>query len=52
MPTDGNNAPYFIDRVADGGWRLRGQRIFDVCENGQCQCNTVSFAERLEDLSA
>lgn len=51
LPTDGNNAPYTIERLSDGGFRFRGQRIFDVCENG-VPVQYRFFAERLEDLSA
>jgi hypothetical protein len=43
---DGNNAPYTIDRPSDGGWKLRGAKIFDVCENGKPVKYRV-FAERL-----
>lgn len=45
-PTDGNNTPYTIDRTSDGGWKLRGTQIFDVCENGQPQKYRF-FAEKL-----
>ena len=51
LPTDGNNAPYTIERLSDGGFRFRGQRIFDVCENG-VPVQYRFFAERLKDLSA
>jgi len=51
LPVDGNNAGYTIDRSVDGGYRLRGQRIFDVCENGLA-VQYRFFAERLEDLNA
>ena len=50
LPVDGNNAGYTIDRSVDGGYRLRGQRIFDVCENGLA-VQYRFFAERLEDLN-
>jgi hypothetical protein len=50
LPTDGNNAPYTIERLSDGGFRFRGQRIFDVCENG-LPVQYRFFAERLEDLN-
>jgi len=46
QPTDGNNTPYTIDRSSDGGWKLRGTQIFDVCENGQPQ-KYQFFAEKL-----
>jgi hypothetical protein len=49
-PVDGNNAGYTIDRSVSGGWRLKGQRIFDVCENGQA-VRYRFFAERLADVS-
>lgn len=35
LPTEGDNAPYVIERTSDDGYTLRGARIFDVCENGQ-----------------
>jgi hypothetical protein len=50
LPVDGNNAAYTIDRSVAGGFRLRGQRIFDVCENG-LPVQYRFFAERLEDLN-
>jgi len=50
LPVDGNNAGYTIDRSVAGGYRLRGQRIFDVCENG-LPVKYRFFAERLEDSS-
>ena len=50
LPTDVNNAPYTIERPSDGGFRFRGQHIFDVCENGQA-AQYRFFAERLEDLN-
>lgn len=50
LPTDGNNAPYTIERPSSGGFRFRGQHIFDVCENGQA-VQYRFFAERLEDLN-
>ncbi len=50
LPVDGNNAAYTIDRSVEGGYRLRGQRIFYVCENGQ-PVQYRFFAERLEDSS-
>jgi hypothetical protein len=50
LPVDGNNAGYTIDRSATGGWRLKGQRIFDVCENGQA-VKYRFFAERLAGVS-
>ena len=50
LPVDGNNAGYTIDRSADGGYKLRGQRIFDVCENGKAVKYRL-FAERLADSS-
>lgn len=50
LPVDGNNAGYTIDRSVEGGYRFRGQRIFDVCENGQA-AQYRFFAERLEDLN-
>ena len=49
LPVDGNNAAYTIDRSVDGGFRLRGQRIFDVCENGKA-VQYLFFAELLEDV--
>jgi hypothetical protein len=49
MPIDGNNAAYTIDRSVEGGFRLRGQRIFDVCENGK-PVQYLFFAELLEDI--
>lgn len=51
LPVDGNNAGYTIDRSVSGGYRLRGQRIFDVCENGQ-PVKYRFFAERLESQDA
>lgn len=51
LPVDGNNAGYTIDRSVEGGYRLRGQRIFDVCENGR-PAQYRFFAERLEDTGA
>ena len=48
LPVDGNNAGYTIDRSADGGYKLHGQRIFDVCENGKAVKYRL-FAERLAD---
>jgi hypothetical protein len=50
LPVDGNNAAYTIDRSVAGGFRLRGQRIFDVCENGKA-VQYLFFAELLEDVS-
>jgi hypothetical protein len=49
LPVDGNNAAYTIDRSVEGGYRLRGQRIFDVCENGQ-PAQYRFFAERLPNV--
>ena len=49
LPVDGNNAAYTIDRSVDGGFRLRGQRIFNVCENGR-PVQYLFFAELLEDV--
>lgn len=46
LPVDGNNAPYTIDRPSDGGWKLQGTRIFDVCENGK-PTRYRFFAERI-----
>lgn len=51
LPVDGNNAGYTIDRSVEGGYRLRGQRVFDVCENG-IPVQYRFFAERLEDTGA
>jgi hypothetical protein len=34
-PIDGDNAPYIIERRGDGGWILRGSKIFLLCENGK-----------------
>lgn len=34
-PTEGNNAPYRIEWGAAEGWRLRGERVFEICENGK-----------------
>lgn len=34
-PTDGNNAPYRIDWGGNEGWALRGEKVFDICENGK-----------------
>lgn len=34
MKMDGNNAAYKVD-LTDGGWRLLGGTLFDVCENGK-----------------
>ena len=51
LPTDGNNAGYTIDRSVQGGYRLRGQRIFDVCENGAA-VQYRFFAELLEEASS
>jgi hypothetical protein len=51
LPVDGNNAGYTIDRSVEGGYRLRGQRIFDVCENGE-PVKYRLFAERLESEEA
>lgn len=48
LPLDGNNSAYTIDRSVQGGFRLRGQRVFDVCENGRA-VQYLFFAERLED---
>jgi hypothetical protein len=48
LPVDGNNAGYVIDRSSSGGFKLRGQRIFDVCENGLA-VQYLFFAERLPD---
>lgn len=48
LPTDGNNAPYTIERASDEGFRLRGQRVFDVCENGKPQKYRF-FAEKMEE---
>jgi hypothetical protein len=31
---DGPNAPYKVEADADG-WKLKGQLVLDVCENGQ-----------------
>jgi hypothetical protein len=46
QPTAGNNTPYTIDRSSEGGWKLRGTRVFDVCENGQPTKYRV-FAEKM-----
>jgi hypothetical protein len=35
LPVDGNNAAYTIDRSSDGGYKLQGSKVFDVCENGR-----------------
>jgi hypothetical protein len=35
LPLTGNNAPYIIDRPSEDGWKLVGNKIFDVCENGK-----------------
>ena len=48
LPTEGNNAPYVIERPSDVGYRLRGKMIFDVCENGK-PVKYRFFAERLAD---
>jgi hypothetical protein len=48
MPVDGNNAAYTIERPSEDGFRLIGNKIFDVCENGQ-PVKYRFFAERLPD---
>lgn len=35
MEMGGDNAPYTIERSGDEGYKLRGTKPFDVCENGQ-----------------
>lgn len=46
LPVDGNNAPYIIERPSDEGFRLKGNKVFDVCENGK-PVKYLFFAERL-----
>ena len=46
LPTEGNNSPYKIERPTDEGFRLKGNKIFDVCENGK-PAKYAFFAERL-----
>lgn len=48
LPVDGNNAPYVIDRSTDGGYKLQGSKVFDVCENGK-PAKYRLFAERISD---
>jgi hypothetical protein len=44
---DGNNAPYtVIHASSDQGYTLKGNRVFDVCENGK-PVKYLFFAERL-----
>lgn len=45
---DGDNHPYKVVRTSDQGYRLRGNKVFDVCENGK-PVKYMFFAERLPD---
>jgi hypothetical protein len=46
LPQEGNNAAYVVERPSDDGFRLKGTRVFDVCENGK-PVKYLFFAERL-----
>lgn len=46
LPTEGDNAPYVIERTSEDGYTLRGTRIFDVCENGK-PVKYLFFASRV-----
>jgi hypothetical protein len=35
LPNEGNNAPYIVERPSEDGFRLVGNKVFDVCENGK-----------------
>jgi hypothetical protein len=35
IPFDGGGGAYSIERPSDGGYYLKGTKVFDVCENGQ-----------------
>jgi hypothetical protein len=48
LPVAGNNAPYVIERPSEDGFRLSGNKVFDVCENGK-PVRYVFFASRLPD---
>jgi hypothetical protein len=34
MPQEGNNTAFSVVRSSDDGWRLVGNALLDVCENG------------------
>lgn len=46
LPQDGDNPAYVVVRSSDEGWRLSGNKIFDVCENGK-PVRYRFFAERV-----
>lgn len=46
LPVEGDNSPYIIERPSDEGFRLKGTRVFDVCENGR-PVKYRFFAEKL-----
>jgi hypothetical protein len=46
LPVEGNNAAYTIERPSEDGFRLVGNKIFDVCENGR-PAKYRFFAQRL-----
>jgi hypothetical protein len=48
LPIDGDNAPYVIERPSNEGFRLKGNSIFDVCENGK-PVKYYMFGERVAD---
>jgi hypothetical protein len=50
VPLDGNNAPYMVVRVGNEGFKLAGNKVFDVCENGK-PVKFSFFAERLVGVS-
>jgi hypothetical protein len=45
---EGNNAPYSVIRAGEEGYTFKGNRVFDVCENGK-PVKYLFFAERLPD---
>ena len=45
---DGDNQPYRVIRSTPEGYRLRGNKVFDVCENGK-PVRYMLFAEKVPD---
>jgi len=46
LPQEGNNTAYSVVRSSDEGWRLVGNKIFNVCEDGK-PAKYRFFAEKL-----
>lgn len=48
LPLDGDNHPYKVIRNSPDGYRLRGTKTFDVCENGK-PVKYLFFAEKVPE---